>query len=184
MLVRREAYLNSGGHAVIRDAQPEDTLLAATIKRWGGKVGVALAGRTVRVRIYRGYRDMRNSLVRKMRIQAANLTNFLKLRLAYVLLQEVLPFPIALVGFLGAWVWPQRDVSWGGLGLVALAAYVSCTLMERPFRRIAYMAPMVEWLHPLGGCLRAWFIGRALRDTALRKSLVWRGRTIGPQNGG
>ena len=54
ILVRREAYDRSGGHAAVRDDVADDVALAALLKRCGYALLLVDATRMVRVRMYHG----------------------------------------------------------------------------------------------------------------------------------
>jgi chlorobactene glucosyltransferase len=58
ILVERGLYAAAGGHARIRDRLVDDVHLAAAVKRAGGLLIPARAGRLARVRMYHGGRDV------------------------------------------------------------------------------------------------------------------------------
>ncbi len=178
ILVKRSTYLASGGHARIRNLQPEDTYLAAVVKASGATVGVAMANRTVHVRIYRGLAAMVKALVRKMRIQYRQQPAFLEMRITYALLQEVLPFPLLLASFFAVAYGAAGAFSWIVFGMAALAAYVSCALAIREFRSVAKMRPLLEWFHPAAGVLRTGFAILAWQQEWFQFPLTWRDRVI------
>src|SRR5690606_17031207 len=68
LLVKREAYLGSGGHSAFYASQPEDALLALAVRRWGGKLGVAWTPDLLQVRLYRGLRQLVDFWARKNRV--------------------------------------------------------------------------------------------------------------------
>lgn len=183
ILVKRDLYLRSGGHAAIANQQPEDTFLAAVIRDAGGRMGVAVANDQVRVRIYAGLRGMATALVRKMRIQNRHQPGFLELRLAYTLLQEVLPLPMVLVAGVTIATGAPNPVSWIGFGLTALAAFTSWAASVSAFRAVATQRPHLEWLHPLAGLIRASLTVQAWREEILGKRLIWRDRDIAASEG-
>ncbi|MBM3290598.1 MAG: glycosyltransferase, partial [Candidatus Hydrogenedentes bacterium] len=94
ILVKRAAYLACGGHAAICNRQPEDTLLAALIRRNGGNMGVFWTEGQIRVRIYRGYRQLRQFMARKMRMQTQDRLARMAWRVITILIQDVLPLPL------------------------------------------------------------------------------------------
>jgi chlorobactene glucosyltransferase len=57
-LVRRSVYEGVGGHAAIRDSVIDDVRLAMTVKRAGFRCRMARADDRVRVRMYRGFREI------------------------------------------------------------------------------------------------------------------------------
>ncbi|MCC6697893.1 MAG: glycosyltransferase [Candidatus Hydrogenedentes bacterium] len=177
MLVRRSAYLDSGGHAAFPGREPEDTLLAAVIKAWGGKVGVAVVDRKVRVRIYNGYHAMRDAFVRKARIVAGDNSLVLQMRTAYTLLQEVLPMPVAVFAAvtLASSGW---NASWAAILLAGAWAYGTYSIAAKEFRRVARMRRGLEWCHPVAGCIRARFMIEAWWQCLRRSPMHWRGRPV------
>jgi len=179
ILVKREVYRQSGGHARIAHCQPEDSFLAAVVKASGAKMGVAYAETMVRVRIYRGLCAMAEALVRKMRIQNRQQGAFLEMRFTYTVLQEVLPFPLFVGSCVALALAGIRDLSWVFFGVAAFAAYVSCALAMQSFRAVAHARPGLEWIHPLAGILRAGLTLRAWIGERTRAPLTWRDRTIG-----
>ena len=178
MLVKRDAYLQSGGHAQIANRQPEDTFLAAIVKASGARVGVARADAMVRVRIYHGLHAMAEALVRKMRIQNRQQPAFLEMRLVYTLLQEVLPFPLFAGSCVAIVLGEMHDLSWVFFGVAAFASYASCALAMQSFRAVARVRPLLEWIHPVAGILRAGLTLRAWIAERTGAPLRWRDRTI------
>ncbi len=178
ILVKREVYLRSRGHSAIRDRQPEDSFLAAVVKESGGRMGVALAADQVRVRIYRGLKPMAEALVRKMRIQQGLQPGCLELRLAYTLLQEVLPLLLVFVTSVALASGSPERLSWIAFGLTALAAYVSWAYTVSAFRSVAKQRAFVEWLHPIGGIIRVGLTLRAWRNEIAGLPLTWRDREV------
>lgn len=55
MAFRRDAYGRLGGHAAVKGEIMEDTALARAVKAGGGRLGVALGGELLSVRMYRSY---------------------------------------------------------------------------------------------------------------------------------
>src|SRR5690606_414156 len=96
MLVRRRVYLASGGHSAFASEQPEDTLLAATIKEWGGKLGAATTPDIVRVRQYEGRDQLVRFTVRKNRIWGDDKIIVFAALCLYWLLVYVLPLPLGV----------------------------------------------------------------------------------------
>ncbi|MCC6489926.1 MAG: glycosyltransferase [Candidatus Hydrogenedentes bacterium] len=177
MLVRRAAYLGSGGHAAFPGQEPEDTLLAAVVKAWGGKVGAAVVDRKVRVRIYNGYRAMRDAFVRKARIVAGDNSLVIQMRIAYTLLQEVLPMPVAI--FAAATLLSSGwNASWAAILLAGAWAYGTYGIAAKEFRRVAHMRRGLEWCHPVSGCIRASFMIEAWWQCVRGSPMHWRGRPV------
>ena len=176
ILVKRSVYLACGGHAAICGRQPEDTLLAALVRRNGGNMGVFWSAGLVHVRIYRGYRQLRQFMARKMRMQTQDKLSRMLVRVVTLLIQDVLPLPLAVAGCVQQIA--ARDFSFSMTAYAAAAslAYLTSVGMYREFRAIATMRPGIEWAHPLGGLLRMYLFGVAARQVLMRKGMEWRGR--------
>lgn len=176
VLVKRSVYLACGGHAAIRNRQPEDTLLAALVRRHGGNMGVCWTRHMIRVRVYRGYKQLRRFMVRKIRMQAQDRVMRLTNRIVYTLIQDILPLPLFVAAC-------ARQVYYGAFSLsmtvyaaAALLAYLSNVGSFHKYREIAYMRPGIEWFHPIGGLLRIYFYVAAALQVLGRKRMEWRGR--------
>lgn len=175
-MVKRSAYIASGGHAAIRDRQPEDTLLAALIKKHGGNMGVCWTSSMVRVRIYRGFKQLQQFIVRKIRMQNQNGIPRILNRIVYLLIQEVLPLPLFIAAVARQIALRDFSFSMSIYATFALLAYLTCVGSYDGYRNIAYMRPYLEWFHPLGGLLRIYFYIRASLQILARKGMEWRGR--------
>lgn len=178
ILVKRSVYLESGGHAAIRNRQPEDTLLAALIKRHGGRVGVCWTRNMMRVRIYRGYKQLRQFMVRKIRMQVEDKLVWVFNRGVYILLSEIFPLPLAVAGVASQFVRGEFSISMSLYALGALASYLTMVASSEKIRIISYMRPGLEWFHPLGGLLRSYFNLIAGAQLLFGKRMEWRGRSF------
>lgn len=176
VLVKRDRYIACGGHAAIRNRQPEDTLLAALIRRHGGKVGVCWSSALIRVRIYRGYRQLRQFMVRKMRVQNENSVWRLLNRCVLILIQDVLPLPVAAASVIAQFSHYGLRVSLTLLAIAGFAAYVTNVASMEKYRLIAHMRPGLEWFHPLGALMRLHFFAIAVWQVIVGKRMEWRGR--------
>lgn len=67
LVFTRAAYDRIGGHAAARATVVEDLALARLTKRTGHRLGLALGGDQVSVRMYRGYREVVRGLGRSLR---------------------------------------------------------------------------------------------------------------------
>ncbi|MBI4558422.1 MAG: glycosyltransferase [Candidatus Hydrogenedentes bacterium] len=176
ILVKRDVYLESGGHSRIRNQQPEDTLLAALIRDRGGNMGVAWTSHMLRVRLYRGYRDLVTVSVRKARVICDDNRTALFSAGVFVVLLYILPLPLAIAA-LGL-MWASYGFLWmlSAFALAAFITYVEVALGSWASRPIASMAWYVPWVHPLGGLLRVWVHVRAMAQVTLKRQMDWRGR--------
>ncbi len=175
-LVKRDVYLACGGHAAIHNRQPEDTLLAALVRKHGGNMGVCWSQSMVRVRIYRGFAQLQQFMVRKIRMQNQDGVRRMANRIVYLLIQDVLPLPLFVAAC--ARQIAARDFSFSMTiyAVFALLAYLTNVGSMDGYRNIAYMRPYLEWFHPFGGLLRIYFYIRAAMEIVARKRMEWRGR--------
>ncbi|HRK35269.1 MAG TPA: glycosyltransferase family 2 protein [Candidatus Hydrogenedentes bacterium] len=176
VLVKRDVYIASGGHAAIRGLQPEDTLLAALVKRYGGKVGVCWTSSMMHVRIYRGHRQLRDFIVRKIRFQNDSRIARLLNRANIILIQDVLPAPVALATATIQIAQGGFSLPLSALGVSATAAFLSNVRSFEKVRLVAHMRTGLEWLHPVGALLRLYFYAIAVLQIARGKGMEWRGR--------
>lgn len=97
MAFTRTAYLASGGHARVRGEVLEDVRLAQKVKASGGRLGLALGGDLIGVRMYRDYAEIVEGLGKNL-IEFHG-RNRLVLVLSYVLhlVAYTLPWPLALL---------------------------------------------------------------------------------------
>ncbi|MBI5091974.1 MAG: glycosyltransferase [Candidatus Hydrogenedentes bacterium] len=176
ILVKRAAYLESGGHSAIRNQQPEDTLLGGVVKKWGGKIGVGWTSSMLRVRLYRGYAQLRSFLVRKTRVAVDDSLLSLASRALYCWLLFVLPI------VLGTSTLIYEAVNWSVTPLMAcytlaaLGVYVDVARAMRQASAVSRMRPGLPWIHPLGGLLRFWLTVVAMGQVLAKKRMDWRGR--------
>lgn len=175
-LVRRAVYLASGGHSACPDYQPEDAILAATVKSWGGRMGIFRTRDLVRVRLYRGLRELRQIYVRKLRMYNSDRVSGLFSHIGFQLLQGVLPaaiFPacVAMQAAAGS-----ISLSFSFFAVSALAAYVTEAMRVRCGREVARMRRGLEWLHPLACLFRAGLMSIAAAQSLRGATMEWRGR--------
>jgi cellulose synthase/poly-beta-1,6-N-acetylglucosamine synthase-like glycosyltransferase len=178
MLVKRETYDRSGGHSAIRASLPDDTLLAAAIRKTGGTLDVAWTNDLLSIRMYNGWRDMSRAWARKSRIAGSNRLAVHLARIPYLLLHLILPLPWCATGVLcqllgGAVSIPVL------LGIViAGAAYLETVRAMMQVRAVCDIPGAVPWLHPIGGILRLWIECLSVFETIVRRPKQWRGRSF------
>ena len=178
VLVRRRAYLESGGHSVHSGVQPEDVLLGRTVRSWGGKLALAWTSELIRIRHYNGYAHLRDAVVCKLRVQYADtlLSLFAYVVMALLLDCVALPVAIAAAGLQLAAGAFSLELS--ALCAAAIVAYVFRVRSITCVRPLASMRPAIPWLHPLGGLLRAWLCILAIGGAVRGRELRWRGRDV------
>lgn len=178
ILVRRRVYLASGGHSAFPAEQPEDTLLAATVKEWGGKMGIAWTPNIARVRCYRGRKQLIQFGVRKNRIWGDDSPSIFAALMLLWLIVYILPLPLSIVAVLKQV--QSRDFSWG-LTFYALMSFWTYYTLARSIgdaRSMTYLRPGIEWMHPVGGLFRLYMEFLSFFGAAFGRPLEWRGRSF------
>ncbi|NUM56809.1 MAG: glycosyltransferase [Candidatus Hydrogenedentes bacterium] len=175
-LVKRSIYLSSGGHAAIYDRHPEDTLLAALVRKHGGNMGVCWTPSMIRVRIYRGFNQLQQFIVRKIRMQSEDRIARMGNRVVYLLIQDVLPLPMFVAACVRQIAIGDFSFSMTFYAIMALITYLTNVGAFEKFRHIARMRRYLEWFHPIGGLLRIYFYIVAALQVAARRGMEWRGR--------
>lgn len=175
ILIRRSVYIDTGGHSVFYDQQPEDTLLAALVKDAGRKVGMAWTRDLLRVRIYRGYREVRDILVRKHRVNADDDAWHLIAYGTYWYIQFLAPIALFLWDAVRL---AQHGFSWllTIQTLLAFAVYFDTVRDFQTARLTCEMRPFIPWLHPVTGLFRIWLEWIAIFQIVTGKKMSWRGR--------
>lgn len=169
ILVRREAYARSGGHAAVRAEVLEDLALASLAARAGLRIRLFFAGDLARCRMYRGFREANAGL-------AKNLFPLFKRRilpfafvwtwLLYVAWQPLVVLPLALRGLLSPAL--ALPAAWA-VGL----AWALWTLAVVRFRLPAWLSLGYPWVH-----LVAWFTAARSLLWHLARRGTWKGRSI------
>lgn len=178
MLVRRDVYLGTGGHSAFVGQEPEDSLLARTIKKHGKKMAVVWTRDLLSVRVYRGLSEVLDGSTRKSRIVFDDSPLALASQAFRWILTMVLPLPLAIIavahqtkcGF---------SVALSSFGLVGLAAYYSGVRNYQLARAFCRIHASVPWLVPLAGLLKIWIEVKAMGQVVFRRGLTWRGRELG-----
>lgn len=180
MLVRRETYVASGGHAAIAGTAVEDTSLAAIFRKKKAVMRFAWAGDQLRCHQYHGWAETFEGRVQKRRRVAMRSVGVYFSTISGVLIPEVLPLPlsaaavyqIAAHGF---------SAGFTALALLSFLTYVQSAVTYRTASVISTRRPLAAWLHPLGGLLRLWVCLAAIGADLRGLPLQWRGRDVGTQ---
>jgi len=177
ILVKRAVYLASGGHAARPGEQPEDYLLAKTIKDQGARMGLAWTSEMIRLRLYRGWKQVLRVLVRKNRINTNDNPVKILGQALLPILGYLVPGPFALImGIelaLFGWRW--------GIGICCLLAawtYFETVRLLALHRELCRMRRVTPWLTPLMGLLRAGIEMITLFHALLDRPMEWRGRVF------
>lgn len=171
MLVRAEAYRASGGHEALRSSVIDDLHLASRVRRAGGRCRMVRADRAMRLRMYRGFREIVDGFTKNV---------------AYVFEGGwgVVLAAITAVSFL-AWSLPAAVLVGAALGAplpagsVAPAGVAAASMLATRVGIALYLDyPLWPALtHP---CMAAVWMGIMARSFAwrfLRREMRWRGRT-------
>ncbi len=177
MLVRYHSYSAFGGHKALGQWHPEDTLMAAAVKKIGGRVGFAWTSDLLRVRFYHGYRDVKKHTLRKMRIFFGENIHLPLSMMAMRLSSTLMALPMIAVGVVPQMITGRFDLLLSMIAIAGVALYIDEAREYAGVQPIAEFHPLVPWLHPLSGVLRVWFAMSLLGQIITRKPMEWRGRT-------
>jgi chlorobactene glucosyltransferase len=178
MLLRREAYLAAGGHEALRASVIDDIHLAIRVRQTGGRCRMASADDRVRLRMYRGLREIFNGFTKNMAFTFAGKSAApLALSQVFVLAAWTLPAAVLAAAALGAPV-PPIDVGLAGaaLGLTALTRGALAVFLGYPL--------WTSLTHPLMAAVWAAITVRSLAWRFLRRRLLWRGRRYDARGAG
>ena len=169
-LIRRSVYDVLGGHESLKDSVIDDVRLALKVKRAGYRTRVARAEDRVRVRMYRGFREIWDGFTKNMAYAFHGaLGVFLFGVTSLTVLVAVTPVAVLLASLLGARV-PPADV-W-----LAAAAYGLAVLARAAMSRALGDPIWPAWAHPFMAAVWAGIIGRSFYYRIIRRRLTWRGR--------
>lgn len=170
MLVRATAYRAAGGHEALRASVIDDVGLAILVKRWGGRCRMAMADDLVRLRMYRGFREIVDGFTKNMAyVFEGGLGVFLALSTFFTFLAWTLP-AIALAAAAAGVAVPRSDV-------VLSAAVLGLTAATRAAMAVYLRYPLWSALtQPLMAGVWAAITLRSLAWRFLRRRLLWRGR--------
>jgi chlorobactene glucosyltransferase len=171
MLVRASAYRTAGGHEAIRDSVIDDLHLASRVRRAGGRCRMVRADRSMRLRMYRGLREIVDGFTKNMAYVFEGAWGlFLGATTVLTTLAWSLPAAVLVARALGAPV-PQVDVVVAaiGLGLIVLARAGIAIFLGYP------LWPALT--HPFMAIVWVGILFRSLAWRFLRREMRWRGRT-------
>ena len=178
MLVRREAYRAAGGHEALRASVIDDIHLAIRVRRSGGRCRMTLADDRVRLRMYRGFRQVFDGFTKNMAFTFAGWSAApLALSTGFVFAAWVVPAAALAAAALGAPL-PPGDVrlAAAALALTALARAVLALRLRNPL--------WTSLTHPLMAAVWAAITVRSLVWRFLRRRLLWRGRRYDARGAG
>ena len=175
LLVRREIYERSGGHAAVKSEILEDVELARRIKALGGKLLFLPGAQWVRTRMYHTYREMRQGWTKNLYLLYGGNLSRMWAAVASLWLLDVLP----VLAFVAACLW----VAFGRAGsVVTLMAAGLCFLAlarewnyGRALARLGF-DPVLASYQPIGAALLGALMLGSWRAHRSMGSIEWKGR--------
>lgn len=158
-IVRRSAYLASGGHAAIKSEVLDDLELARTLHKHKFSGGVAEASAVSECRMYKKDRDLIAGYTKSLWAAFGGFGGSIFVSILFFA-TGILPFIFALAG--NKW-------AWGCYLLLALSRLVSAARTRSTFSSI--------FLHPLSMCALIVLIAKSWQGKS-NGTLLWRGRSV------
>ena len=170
MLVRAASYREAGGHEALRGSVIDDIHLAVRVRRAGGRCRMVLADDRVRLRMYRGFREVFDGFTKNIAYAFEGwLGAFLALSTAFTFVASTVPVFVLLARAVGVAV-PAGDVGWA-------AAAVVLTVLARAGLALLLRYPLWAALtQPLTAVVWAAMMARSFAWRFLRREVLWRGR--------
>jgi hypothetical protein len=179
-LIRRDVYVQCGGHAVAPGHPLEDFVLATSARASGAPTSAAIASDLVSLRRYHGFADMRRRIVRTFRVSGSDHLMDLVNRISLELPLGVLPLPLAVGALARMAVTRSVQPALAILCVLSFLAWLAGTCTPRSSARICRFRPWVAWLHPFGAALWTWFLSLAIGEQLRGRKIAWRDRVIQP----
>jgi chlorobactene glucosyltransferase len=170
MLVRGSAYRAAGGHEALRASVIDDIGLAIRVRRSGGRCRMALADDRVRLRMYRGFREVVDGFTKNMAyVFEGGVGVFLAASTFFTFVAWSLPAIVLAAAALGAGIAP-RDAT---LAAVAFGLTVAARAAMAVFLRYPLWPSVTQ---PLTAAVWAGITARSLAWRFLHRQVRWRGR--------
>ena len=170
MLVRRDALEAAGGYEALRESVIDDIGLAIRVRRSGGRCRMVLADDRVRIRMYRGFREVVDGFTKNIAYVFEGWTGaFLALSTVFSWVAWTLPLVVLVAALAGAPV-PAVDTA---LAAIALALAVVARIALALF--LGYpLWPAAT--HPLLATVWMGITARSFSWRFFRRRVLWRGR--------
>ena len=169
-MVRRSAYEAVGGHAAMRNSVIDDVRLAMAVKRKGYRCRIARADDRVRVRMYRGFREIFDGFTKNASfVFAGGFGLVFLLGTALTVTAALAPLAALCAAALGLPVAP------GDIRLAA-CAFVLGLLLRAMLAALLSWPQWTAWTQPLMAAAWGAIILRSLFWRFVRRELRWRGR--------
>ncbi len=170
MLMRREAYRASGGHAALRSSVIDDMGLAIRVRRAGFRCRMVMADERVRLRMYRGFRAIFDGFTKNLAfVFEGAMGAFLALSTLFTFLAWILPAAVLVAAVLGARL-PARDVVFAA---IAFGLTVAARARMAVFVRYPLWTSVTQ---PVTAAVWAAMTVRSFARRFIRRQVVWRGR--------
>jgi glycosyltransferase involved in cell wall biosynthesis len=183
LLVRREVYERSGGHAAVQSAILEDVELARRIKAGGGKLLFLPGAAWVRTRMYHCFGAMWQGWTKNLYLLYQGDVARMGAAVASLWLGDLLP----VLAFAAACLWITWAHAVGAAVLVALGFFALALARQWNYARhleALGFAPALAAYQPMGAALLGALLLASWRAHRGRGSIEWKGRryaTRGPR---
>ena len=170
MLVRREALEAAGGYEALRASVIDDIGLGIRVRRSGGRCRMVLADDRIRLRMYRGFREVVDGFTKNIAFVFEGwMGALLALTTVFSWIAWTLPLAVLVASLAGASV-PAADLLLAAAGLaLAVAARIALALF------LGYpLWPAAT--HPLLATVWMGIAARSFSWRFLRRRVTWRGR--------
>jgi hypothetical protein len=170
LLVRREAWLRSGGHAAFKDSMHDGIKLPRSIRKSGGRTDLFDGTALVECRMYRGFAQTWRGFAKNAYEGLGSVAALLFFTVLHVV-GHVAPW-IVLAAWMAGWGVPSTALRAG-------AGAVACGLFTRVLLAARFRQPWIGvWLHPVSMLLLTAIQWHSLWLTIAGRR-AWRGRTLG-----
>ncbi len=161
MIIKRAAYISSGGHKEIRSEVLDDLELARLLVANGFKGGVAIGSEVATCRMYQNRIELFTGYTKSLWRAFGSLPGAIAASI-FLFATGVLPIFLAISGY---------PVAWIGYFLVVLSRYASA------LRTRSSSAANAALLHPLSILMLIYLIANSYYRKS-RGTLIWRGRSL------
>lgn len=170
LLVRREAWLRSGGHAAFKDSMHDGIKLPRSIRKSGGRTDLFDGTALVECRMYRGFAQTWRGFAKNAYEGLGSVAALVFFTVLHV------------VGHVAPWIVMAAWMAGCGVPSSALragAGAVACGLFTRVVLAARFRQPWIGvWLHPVSMLLLTAIQWHSLWLTIAGRR-AWRGRTLG-----
>jgi hypothetical protein len=175
LLVRKELYERSGGHAAVKAEILEDVELARRVKALGGKLLFLPGAPWVRTRMYHSFREMWRGWIKNLYLLYGG--NLSKMLAGVVSLWFLDLFPA--LGFTAACLWVALAHGGRAITLAALGLFLVTLVRQwRYGRALAHLGfdPALASYQPIGAALLGALMLSSLRAHRATGNIEWKGR--------